>query len=270
MYAGALGASLVALYLPASTPKVLAIILIMLAGIIFGMLMTLPVAFLKSKFGISEIVMTVMLNEIMAGVISYLVGSPMKDPTTPVHHSSKFSANFRMPLLLKATKLHLGVLVAFALVFLAWYFMKKTTFGFCVRAVGFSDKAASYAGMPVATITILAFVIAGGLGGLAGAFEATGVHGRLIEAVTGNFGYTAIVVAQLGKRNPFYVAVAAFMFASLSVGADAMQRAVGTPSMLSSLIQGVTVFFFIMSEYLVKRIRKSTDASSKAAIAVES
>ncbi|MEG1525099.1 MAG: ABC transporter permease [Clostridia bacterium] len=256
MYAGALGASLVALNMPAETPRVVAIILIMVVGMLFGMLWALPVAYFKTKFGISEIVMTVMLNEVAAGIVSYLVSVPMKDPQTPMHHTPMFEENFQMPILIKSTKLHLGILVAILCVFVVWFFINKTTSGYCLKAVGLSSKAASYAGMPVASIMIVSMMISGGFGGLAGAFEATGLHHRLIESVTGNYGYTAIVVAHLGKRNPFYIAVAAFIFASLTAGADAMQRAVGTPSMLSSLIQGVTVFFWIMSEYAVKRVRK--------------
>ena len=257
MYAGALGAALVALYMPAGTPRVIAILLIMVTGAVFGMLWALPVAYFKTKFGVSEIVMTVMLNEVAAGIISYLVSVPMRDPLTPVHHSAMFPTNFQLPVLLKGTKIHFGVLVAFLCIFLVWFFMKKTTFGYRISAVGLSQKAACYAGMPVASVMIVSMMISGGFGGLAGAFEATGIHSRLIESVTGGFGYTAIVMVHLGKKNPVYIALAAFAFASLTVGADAMQRAVGTPSMLSSLMQGTVVFFFIISEYIVKRIRKA-------------
>ena len=257
MYAGALGASLIALNMPAETPRFLAIILIILAGAIFGMLWALPVAYFKTKFGVSEIVMTVMLNEVAAGIVSYLVSVPMKDPNSPVHHSAMFGTNFQMPAILRGTKIHFGVLFAFLCILLVWFFMKKTTFGYRVNAVGLSSKAACYAGMPVASMMIVSMMISGGFGGLAGAFEATGIHYRLIEGVTGGFGYTAIVMVHLGKKNPILIAVAAFAFASLTVGADAMQRAVGTPSMLSSLMQGMVVFFFIISEYLVKRVRKT-------------
>lgn len=256
MFAGALGASLVALYLPAETPAVIGILLVFIAGSVFGMLWALPVAYLKTKFGVSEIVMTVMLNEVASGIVSYLVSVPMKDPMTPIHQSAILGANFQMPTLIKGTKVHLGVVITLVLVFIVWFFMSRSTLGYQLRATGLSSRAALYAGMPVTSIMILSLMISGGFAGLAGAFEATGVHYRLIEGVTGGFGFTAIIVAQLGKNRPFGIAVAALVFASLTVGSAAMQRAVGTPAMLSEMIEGLAVMFFIISEFAVKRVRK--------------
>ncbi len=259
MYAGALGAAVMALYLPESTPKVIAVILIMTVGFICGMIWVLPVAYLKTKFGVSEVVMTVMLNEVAAGIISWLVSNPLKDPAAPLHQSKMFAENWRLQELFSGTKIHVGIPIALAFIFIVWFVLNRTTYGYRIAAVGLSGKAAAYAGMPVSMVMISAMLISGGFAGIAGAFEATGVHYRLIESVTGNYGYAAIVIAQLGKKNPIAIAFAAIAFAALTVGADAMQRTVGTPSVLSSLIQGVTVFFWIISGYVYKRIRKHMD-----------
>lgn len=259
MYAGALGAAILALFMPENTPKLIAVILIMLAGFICGLIWVLPVAYLKTKFGISEVVMTVMLNEVAAGIVSWLVSGPIKDPAAPLHQSSMFPENWRLAQLFSGTKIHLGIPIAFALIFFVWFLIRRTTYGYRIAAVGLSEKAAAYAGIPVSAIMISAMLISGGFAGIAGAFEATGVHYRMIETVTGNYGYAAIVIAQLGKKNPIAIAFAAVAFAALTVGADAMQRTVGTPSVLSSLIQGVTVFFWIISGYVYKRIKKHAD-----------
>lgn len=264
MYAGAFGAAILALFLPAGTPKLIAVVLIILSGFICGMLWVLPVAYLKTRFGVSEVVMTVMLNEVAAGIVSWLVSSPLRDPESPLHQSKMFTENWQLSQLIKGTKIHVGIAVAFALIFVVWFLVRKTTYGYRVTAVGLSGKAATYAGMPVSMIMISAMLISGGFAGIAGAFEATGIHYRMIETVTGNYGYAAIVISHLGKRNPFAIAVAAIAFAALTVGADAMQRTVGTPSVLSSLIQGVTVFFWIISGYVYKRVRKYLDDRAAA------
>lgn len=256
MFAGALGASLVALYLPAGTPPVIAIVLVVLSGAVFGMLWAMPVAFLKTRFGVSEIVMTVMLNEVASGFVSYLISVPMKDPMTPIHQSPIMQENFQLPELLQGTKIYLGVVIAFVFVFVVWFFMSRTTVGYQLKATGLSSRAALYAGIPVTSVMVLSMMASGGFAGIAGAFEVTGVHLRLIEGVTGGCGFTAIIVAQLGKNRPLGIAVAALVFASLTVGSAAMQRAVGTPAMLSDMIEGLAVLFFIMSEYIVKRVRK--------------
>lgn len=256
MFAGALGASLVALYLPAGTPPVIAIVLVVLSGAVFGMLWAMPVAFLKTRFGVSEIVMTVMLNEVASGFVSYLISVPMKDPMTPIHQSPIMQENFQLPELLQGTKIHLGVVIAFVFVFVVWFFMSRTTVGYQLKATGLSSRAALYAGIPVTSVMVLSMMASGGFAGIAGAFEVTGVHLRLIEGVTGGCGFTAIIVAQLGKNRPLGIAVAALVFASLTVGSAAMQRAVGTPAMLSDMVEGLAVLFFIMSEYIVKRVRK--------------
>lgn len=264
MYAGALGAAMLALYMPENTPKFIAVILIVLAGFICGMLWVLPVAYLKTKFGVSEVVMTVMLNEVAAGIISWLVSGPIKDPAAPLHQSKVFPENWQLQQLFRGTKFHVGIIIAVVSIFVVWFLLRKTTYGYRITAVGLSGKAATYAGMPVSLVMISAMMISGGFAGIAGAFEATGIHYRMIETVTGNYGYAAIVIAQLGKKNPIAIAIAAIAFAALTVGADAMQRTVGTPSVLSSLIQGVTVFFWIISGFVYKRIRKYADEKALA------
>lgn len=264
MFAGALGAALVGLYLPEGTPVALAVVLIVLAGAVFGMLWAMPVAFLKTRFGVSEIVMTVMLNEVASGIVSYLVSVPMKDPMTPIHQSPIMQENFQLPELMAGTKIHLGVVIALALVFVVWFFLDRTTVGYQLKATGLSRRAALYAGIPVTSVMVLSMMVSGGFAGIAGAFEATGVHLRLIEGVTGGCGFTAIIVAQLGKNRPIGIAVSALVFASLTVGCAAMQRAVGTPAMLSDMIEGLAVLFFIMSEYIVKRTRKAINNKAVA------
>lgn len=257
---GALGAAFVAIYLPANTPVYISIPLIMIAGCGFGMVWILLPAVLKIKRGVSEIVMTVMMNEIGKGIVSCLLSNGMKDPNSPIHQTVSFGDNWALPVLIPDTKIHLGFLFAFVLTIVLWIYLNKMTGGLEVRAVGQCKKAARYAGMSVGRIALMTFLFSGALAGLAGACEVTGVYHRLIEGFSFGYGFTAIVISLLGKRNPLKIAIAAFCFSVLITGANAMQRAVGTPSTLASVIQAVTVFFWMISEYFVATIRKKVDA----------
>lgn len=256
LYMGALGAALVSIYLPANTPILFTIPIIIVAGTFFGMIWALLPAVMKAYYGVSEIVMTVMMNEIAEGFVSFLVGGPLKDPTTPIQQTVRFGQNWVFPALIPRTKIHLGIVLAAILVVVIWVYLEKTTVGFQVKAVGKSPKAATYAGMPVKRVVIMALLFSGGLAGLAGASEVVGVYSRLIDNFSIGYGYTAIVVSLLGKRNPLKIAISALLFSALFTGANAMQRAVGTPAALAEIIQAGTVFFWIMSEYYVSRIKK--------------
>lgn len=257
---GALGAAFVAVYMPADTPMYISIPLLLIVGCLFGMIWILIPAILKIRRGVSEIVMTVMMNEIGKGIVSCLLSNGMKDPNSPIHQTVAFGENWSLPVLIPKTKIHLGFVIAIALTIVLWVYLNKTTGGFEVRAVGQCKKAAKYAGMRVGRVALMTFLLAGALAGLAGACEVSGIYHRLIEGFSFGFGFTAIVVSLLGKRNPLKIAIAAFCFAMLITGANAMQRAVGTPSMLASVIQAVTVFFWMISEFFVTNVRKWIDA----------
>lgn len=253
---GALGATFVAIYLPANTPPLIALPLLLAVGSLFGMIWILVPAILKIRRGVSEIIMTVMMNEIAVGLVSWLLSGPIKDPDSIIHQSRTFSGNWLLPVLIPKTKIHLGLVIALILVVASWIYLNKMTGGLEIRAAGQSEKAARYAGMPVKRITLYSFLFSGALAGLAGACEVSGVFHRLVEGFSFGFGYTAIVVSLLGKRNPLKITFAAFCFSVLITGANAMQRAVGTPSMLASVIQAVTVFFWILSEFAISHLRR--------------
>ncbi|MEZ4719392.1 MAG: ABC transporter permease [Caldilineaceae bacterium] len=126
------------------------------------------------------------------------------------------------------------------------------TIGYRIRAVGLNPDALRYAGMPVRTLLALAMILSGALAGLAGAVEVTGVHHRMIEGLSGGYGFSGIVaalrqVASAGGDS------ASFLFGALLVGADKMQRTVQVPSALIIVLQGLVVLFVVSSDYYVRR-----------------
>lgn len=262
IYMGALGAALTALFMP-ELPKAFALLLIIVAGIVFGMLWILIPAVLRACYGINEIVTTVMLNQVAIYFVSFLVRNPLKDPIGPLPQTPMFPESFRYPILLSGSKIHFGLVIAVVAVVVVWFILHRTTFGLQTLIVGESPKAAEYAGISVSKTIIGALLVSGGLAGLAGAGEVCGIHYRLLDHISAEYGYMAIVVALLGKGNPLGVLVSAILFAVLLVGANAMQRTVGTPIALAYIVQAVTVLFFISSEYLVPKLMQKRKKASE-------
>jgi len=152
-----------------------------------------------------------------------------------------------------------------------YIFLWRTTIGYRIRAVGLNPDASRYAGIPVPFYQALSLTLAGGFAGLAGVIEVLGVQHRLLEGITGGYGFTGIVAALFGGLHPLGLIPAAWLFGSLLVGADMMQRAVQVPSALISAIMGLVVLFVVGSSLLSRRwsMRRSALAVSKESVAQE-
>jgi simple sugar transport system permease protein len=129
----------------------------------------------------------------------------------------------------------------------------RTTIGYRIRAVGLNSAAARYAGIPVAGYLTLSLVLSGAFAGLAGAVEVTGVHHRMLEGLSGGYGFSGIVAALFGKLHPLGAIPASFLFGALLVGADKMQRTVQVPNALIVVLNGLVVLFVVASELYARR-----------------
>lgn len=224
---------------------------------------------LKARFRVNEILSTVMLNAIALQLMNMLVRGPLIDKAgvaagTYLAQSERLPEAAWLPRLIPQTLLNAGALVAVALAFVVYLFLWRTTIGFRIRSVGLNPDASRYAGVNVPFYQALALVLAGGLAGLAGAVEVMGVHHRLLEGITSGYGFSGIVAALFGGLHPLGLIPAAWLFGSLLVGADKMQRAVQVPSALIDMLLGLVVLFVVGSAYLSKRwtIRRATKTST--------
>jgi simple sugar transport system permease protein len=250
LYFGAVFATWVALRL-SSLPTFLLLPLILLMGFVGGGLWGLIPGLLKAKFSVNEVVVTVMFSEIAIQIVSWLTRGPMEDPQSRgIPQTAALPGAGRLPLLMKGTRLHAGLLVALVAAVVVYIVLRKTAFGYRVRAVGFNATAARYAGMRVASTISLAMLISGGLAGIAGAIEVAGVHYRLMDGISPGYGFTAIVVSLLGKRHPVGVVIAAILFSALESGVAAMQRRVAVPIHLARVIEALTILLVIGGNYL--------------------
>lgn len=243
--AGATTAAWVGVSVPAEIGW-LALIIALIAGVIAGAIWAAIAAWLRSRFGVLEVISTIMLNFIATYGASFLVRGPLQEPTHVYPQTSGIVSGAHMPILLGGTRLHWGFVIAVALAVVAWWVMKYSATGFRVRASGVNPFAARSAGLiDVSRVTAFAFVTSGAIAGMAGAIEVSGVTFALYENISPGYGYTAIAVALLAGLNPLGVIGTGILFGALETAAGAMQRNIGIPSTTASVIEAIVILAVI-------------------------
>ncbi len=250
-YMGALFGGLVALYLT-DLPRVILIPFMLLAAIVGGMVWAYVAAFLKVKMGMNEIISTLMLNYIAILLMEYLARGPLQEPGGYLPVSAQFDKVTKLPLLF-GTRVHLGILIAFILVPVIYTLLWSTPLGFRVRAVGSRASVARYAGIKVEKIIVFVLVLSGGFAGLAGIIEVATLHTRLKAGISQGYGFSAILVALLGRMNPIGVSISALFFAALIIGSEAMHVVYGLPTSLADAIQAIIVLSVLAVDAVARR-----------------
>lgn len=237
----------------------LALPLALIAGSIAGALWAAIAAWLRSTFGVLEVISTIMLNFIATYGVSYLVRGPLQEPTHVYPQTSSIANGAHMPTLVAGTRLHWGFVVAIALAVMTWWVMRYTAAGFRVRASGLNPFAARSAGLiDVPRVTMGAFVISGAIAGLAGAIEVSGVTFALYENISPGYGYTAIAVALLAGLDPLGVIGTGILFGALETAAGTLQRNAGIPATTASVIEAA----IILAVIAVAQLRHARSASA--------
>ena len=243
--------------------------LMAVAAVLGGMAWAAIPAFLKTRFDVSEILVSLMLTYVAELFLSYLVLGPWKDPEGMNFPQSRmFSDSAILPILIDGTRVHAGVLVSLLVVAAAWVVMSRSIMGFAIRTVGSAPAAARYAGFSQPKVIWTTLLAAGGLAGLAGLFEVAGPIGQIIPKITPGYGFTAIIVAFLGRLNPLGILAAGLVMALSYIGADNAQVDMGLPNAATGLVQAMLLFFLLASDFLVRyrvRLWKQAPARSVAA-----
>lgn len=223
------------------------------AGIAGGMAYAAIPAFLKTRFGVNEILTSLMLTYVATLFLSTLVYGPLKDPLGfNFPQSRMFGDDALLPILLSGTRLHLGTLVALAVAVAGWVLMSFTIVGFQVRVLGQAPAAARYAGFSAKRIVWFCLLLSGGLAGLAGLFEVAGPIGQLVPSISPGYGFTAIIVAFLGRLNPLGIVLSGLLMALSYIGGETAQVEVGLPQAVTGVFQGLLLFFLLASDFLVR------------------
>lgn len=211
-------------------------------------------AVLRAAVGMSEIIGTLMLNYVGLLWVDYLVFGRWADPTAfSFPYSRRFPDSAQLPPV--AGAVHFGAVLALAAAVGLWLLLRHTTWGYELRLIGTSPRAARYRGVPVARDTVVVMAASGALAGLAGVGEVAGVVHRLQQGLSPGYGYAAIIVAWLAQLHPWAVVVIAVLFAALLNGGFVIQTT-GVPAALASMLQALLLTFVLASEYLVRRRRR--------------
>jgi ABC-type uncharacterized transport system permease subunit len=258
---GATAATAVALTLPSF--GIAALLLALVLGAAGGAGWAGIAASLRARFGVLEVISTIMLNFVALYAVSYLVRGPLQESTHAYPQTSAITAAVRLGQIPGAGRLHVGLLLALALVATVGWMMRHTAAGFRLLVVGESPSAAASAGgIDVGQVTSQAFLISGALAGLAGAVEVLGVTYALYENISPGYGFTAIAVALLAGLDPWRVVLSAVLFAGLEAGAGAMQRDAGVPSTLVSIVEALLILAAVGAQALQRRrMNGSTDST---------
>ena len=204
---------------------------------------------LRERFGVLEVISTIMLNFVALHMVGWLVRGPLQEPSRVYPQSLAIEEVFRLPRLVSGTRLHVGVVLVVLLAIGLWWVLRFTAAGFRVRAVGASVSAARSAGMISVTRTaVMAFLVSGMLAGIGGALEVGGVTFALYEHLSPGYGYTAIAVALLARLHPIAVIGTGVLFGALESGALAMQRDAGVPSVLVDVLEALLILGFLAVE----------------------
>lgn len=251
LYAGAIGATWAALTFP-ELPAPLLIALMTLTGMLGGMLWALGPALLKAKLQVNEIITTLMLNYIAIFLLDFFIFGPWKDP---VSHGFPMSPIFADAAHLPAwgtTRIHLGLVYGLVLMFVVAAILGKTKLGFTMRVIGANRTAAEISGMPVAKVMIISLCLSGAIAGLAGMSEVAGIQHRLRPGISPGYGYTAILIAWLGRLNPWLTMIVAFLFGALLVGGEVVQMTMKIPAHLTFVTQGLILFFVLAGDFITR------------------
>ena len=262
LYLGAIAATGIALFVLPDAPAPLLIPAMVLAGLIGGAAWGLIPGFLRARLGVNEIITSLMLNYVAILLADQLVYGPWRNPI-----GFGFPGTAQLPEAAwlprwDTTRVHLGLVFGLVAVAVVWVLLRRTRWGYEIAVMGGNERAARYAGLPTVRNVLLVMAFSGALAGLAGMSEVAGIGHQLQRNLSPGYGYTAIIVAWLGRLHPAGIALVAFLLAGLLVGGDQIQMTMGLPAAIAPMLQGTILFFLlggeVLGRYRVVRRGRST------------
>ncbi len=234
------------------------------AGVCGGMLWAAIPAWLRTRYNANEILTSLMLTYVAILLLSWLVHGPWRDPSGFNFPESRIFLDAGvLPIVLDETRLNIGVIIALAVVIGGWIIVSRSFIGFQVKVVGQAPHAAGYAGFSQNRLIWFTFLFSGGLAGLAGMMEVAGPIGQLLPVVSPGYGFTAIIVAFLGRLHPVGVLFAAVLIALSYIGGEQAQIELRQPKAVTGVFQGMLLFFLLASDvFITFRLRVGAPAAA--------
>jgi ABC-type uncharacterized transport system permease subunit len=245
-YAGAIVATWAGIHASALPPGI-AVCSVLGAGCVAGSAWAAVPAWLRVRFGVLEVISTLLLNFVAESFVSWMVTGPMEEARRAYPQSDPIAAGAHLPLL--TGRLHLGFVIALLLAGLLWLFFARTRLGFEFRVAGAGPRAAAtVAKIPVTRRLAQALLVSGAIAGLAGAVEVSGVSFALFQNLSPGYGFTGIAVALLARLDPRGVIASGILFAALEAGAAGMQRDAGVPSVIVYVVEAVVIIAILLAD----------------------
>lgn len=231
----------------ASLPAPIAIPVVLAAGLVAGALWMLVPVVLRLRFGVTEVISTLLLNFVAEVAVSWAVTGPLQEAGHSYPQSDPIAVAARLPRILPAERIHYGLVLALVLALMLAVFFRRSRAGFTLDATGAGPDAARIIGrVKVNRVVAAALFGSAALAGLGGAMEVSGVSYALYQRLSPGFGFTAIAVALLARLGPLAIVVSAVLFGALEAGAGAMQRDAGIPAVAVQVVQAVVIIAMVV------------------------
>jgi simple sugar transport system permease protein len=221
-----------------------------LSGIAGGAAWGAIPALLRTRFNANEILVSLMLTYVAVLLLGSLVHGPLRDPDGLNFPESRLFQT-ALPLIIPGTRAHIGFVVALLAAVAAWVLLERHLVGFQIKVLGQAPRAARFGGFSEKSLIWLCFLLSGGCAGLAGLFEAAGPVGQLVPQLPVGYGFTAIVVAFLGRLHPAGIVLAGLLMALTYIGGETAQIGMSLPSAATAVFQGLFLFFLLACDVLV-------------------
>lgn len=243
---GAIAATAVGLHVGA-LPSLVAIPMVIAAAAIAGAIWVIVPVVFRVRFGVTEVISTLLLNFVADALLSWSVTGPLQEPTHVYPQSAVIAATAQLPKLVSGSRLHLGLVIALVIAVLLALMLRRSRWGFRLRAVGANPIAARVSGgIAAGSVFATALLWSGAIAGVGGAVEVTGVSLALYQNLSPGYGFTAIAVALLGRLQPAGVVIAGLLFGALEAGAGAMQRDAGIPAVTVQVVEAVVILALVV------------------------
>jgi len=246
-YAGAIAATWVGLHV-VGRPAAVALPAVLAAALLAGAAWVLVPVWLQLRYGVLEVISTLLLNFVAASLVSLMVQGPLQESRHIYPQSDPIAVTARLPAV-PGTRLHAGLVLALLAAAALWYVFARTLWGFRLRAVGAGPRAAAISGqIDARRMTAVALLGSGALAGLAGGIEVSGVSYALFQNLSPGYGFTAIAVALLARLQPLGVVATGLLFGALEAGAGAMQREAGVPAVAVYVVEAVVILVVLLAD----------------------
>ncbi len=230
----------------------LALVCMLLLGALGGALFGAIPALLKNRFRVNEILTSLMLVYVAQLLLDWMVRGPWRDPHGyNFPKSVSFEGWHQLPIIIGNGRVHMGIILVILAVVILYWMMTKTIKGFEIRVIGGAPRAGAFAGFSQTRMVWFCLLLSGALAGLAGIIEVAGPVGQLQPSISPNYGFTAIIVAFLGRLNSIGVMMAGLLLAVSYLGGEGVQIELGISDKTTHVFQGMLLFFILMCDTLI-------------------